>query len=134
MSANAGTTIKIRRAGGSWVVLAGYAGGLGLGVTSEALARDGDDDGMLRVLKGNASGAISQMAIRLIEDNAGQDLLRDLSEFDDDGLGGVRIEYPQGLIVEADGLFHGLIENPVNGDTYQGFMASFTQNEIEVRI
>ena len=87
----------------------------------------------LRVLKGNASGATSQMAIRLIEDNAGQDLLRDLSEFDDDGLGGVRIEYPQGLIVEADGLFHGLTENLVNGDTHQGFMASFTQNEIEVR-
>ena len=61
MLANAGTTIKIRRAGGSWVVLAGYAGGLGLGVTSEALARDGDDDGMLRVLKGNASGSISQI-------------------------------------------------------------------------
>ena len=133
MSANAGTTIKIRRAGGSWVVLAGYAGGLVLGVTSDAIARDGDDDGMLRVLKGNASGAISSMSIRLIEGNAGQELLRDLSEFDDGGLGGVRIEYPQGLIVEADGLFNGLTENLVNGDTYQGFTASFTQNEIEAR-
>jgi len=133
MSANAGSTIKVRRTGGSWVVLAGYAGGLGLGVTSESLARDGDDDGMLRFIKGNSNGAVSQIAVRLIEDNAGQVLIRELAEFDDNGLGGVRIEYPQGLIVEADGLFHGLIENPVNGDTYQGFIVSFTQNEVEVR-
>ena len=88
---------------------------------------------MLRFIKGNSNGAVSQIAVRLIEDNAGQVLIRELAEFDDNGLGGVRIEYPQGLIVEADGLFHGLIENPVNGDTYQGFIVSFTQNEVEVR-
>ncbi len=125
--------VYIRRDGGSWVLLKGYVGGLLLGMTSETIQRDGDDDGITRFFKGGANGSQSQIGCRLIEDDPGQVLLRELAEYDDEGLGGVRIDYPQGISIIADGLFHGLAENVVDPDTYQGFTASFTQNEPEAR-
>lgn len=133
MQTTNGVTVQIRREGEAWVLLGGYAGGIALGMTSETLTREGDDDGITRVFKGNSSGSASQITVRLIEDDPGQVLLRQLAAADDDGLGGVRVNYPQGISVIADGLFHGLVENIVDPDNFQGFAVSFTQNEPETR-
>ena len=133
MLTNTGVTVYVRRNGGSWILLKGYVGGLTLGMVSENIVRDGDDDGITRYLKGGSNGSQSQISVRLIASDAGEALIREMCEFDDNGLGGVRIDYPQGLSLAADGLFQGLIENVVDPDTYQGFAVSFTQNEVEVR-
>ena len=127
------STVYVRREGGPWVLLKGYVGGISLGMTSEKIQDDGTDDGIARFFKGSSGGAESQINVRLLEGDKGQELLRELASPHSDGMGGVRVDYPQGLSVVADGLFHGLTEQIVDPDIYQGFSVPFTQNEPESR-
>ena len=125
-----GTVVSVSSDGDTFVPLAGYAGGLQFGMSGGTENLDGYSDGIQRRVKGDRQGSDSTIAVRRVVGDSGQSLVHFLC-VEDDGLGWIRASYPGGRTLTAYGIFHSLVQNPVSGDTVQGFSFSFAQQEPE---
>lgn len=132
MISTIGTSIYISERGGDWVKLEGYAGGLSLGISTNALPLDGYSDGLPRFTKGNSNGMSSAIAFRNVDGDPGQELLRYMSGLNHDGIGSVKIVKPQGGTIIAEGIFLGSVGNAWDGVSYQGHTVTFNQVEPEI--
>ncbi len=129
---HAGTQVFVSGDGVSFIPLLGYAGGLQFGMSEELADRQGFDDGIARQRKVGSQGASSEIAVRRIDGDAGQALVRSLTPLTADGRGYMRAEYPDGRVLTAEGLFHSLTENTIDAGEYVGFTFTFSQQEPEV--
>ena len=124
-----GTIVSVADAYGAFVPLVGYSGGLQFGMSDSLETLPGYADGITRQIKGNAQGASSSIAVRRVDGDAGQALVKSLCDLSNDGFGFMRAEYPDGRTLTAYGIFHSMNENPVDGGEVQGFTFSFDQEQ-----